>query len=80
MQPPVFARPDDTLRSATEKLMSHGLRELIVVDGEAPGRHIVGFLDEDQVTRRTLAALTRASGPHRTRTSMPAIRVPTRTD
>ncbi len=68
MQAPVVARPDDTLRAATERLMKHGLRELIVVEGVGPAQQIVGFLDEDQVTRRTLAALTRASGPYRTRT------------
>ena len=73
MQAPVLTRPGDTLRSATECLMSQGLRELIVVEGEGPDTRIVGFLDEDHVTRRTLAALTHVSGPHHTRSSMPAV-------
>ena len=73
MQPGVFIRPDDTLRSATERLMAAGLRELVVVEGEGVETRVVGFLDEDHVTRRTLAALTHVSGPHRTQTQMPAV-------
>jgi CIC family chloride channel protein len=73
MQPGVFVRPDDTLRSATERLMAAGLRELVVVEGEGVETRVVGFLDEDHVTRRTLAALTHVSGPHRTQTQMPAV-------
>ena len=78
MEPPVVARPSDTLRSATERLMAQGLRELIVIEGEGPELRIVGFLDEDHVTRRTLAALTQVSGPHRTQTRMRVIPDPSK--
>ncbi len=73
MLPPIFARPDDTLRSATEKLMARGLRELLVIDDSRGDMHIVGFLDELHITRRTLAVLTQVSGPHQTRTNLPAV-------
>lgn len=80
MQEPIFARPDDSLRSGSEKLMRHGLRELLVVDDREGPTHIVGFLDEDHVMRRTLNALTRVSGPHRTETRLPAVIAPERKD
>ena len=80
MQEPIFARPEDSLRSGSEKLMRHGLRELLVVDDSEGPTHIVGFLDEDHVMRRTLNALTRVSGPHRTETAMRAVVLPERRD
>jgi CIC family chloride channel protein len=60
MQPPVCARPDDDLRTATEMMLAHGLREVPVVDAE--GR-IVGFLDEAEVGRAYLDATARWEAP-----------------
>jgi len=60
MQPPVIARPEDNLRTAGERLLRHALRELPVIDDE--GR-IVGFLDEDHITRRYLGTLSQVAGP-----------------
>ncbi|MFO0751402.1 MAG: chloride channel protein [Myxococcota bacterium] len=70
MQRPVVARPNDTLRTASERLIRHGLRELPVVDGD--GR-IIGFLDEDQVTRTYLGTLAQVAGPRITQPRMPAL-------
>ena len=34
MQPPVFVLPEDHLRLATERMVSSGLREILVVDAQ----------------------------------------------
>ncbi|WP_235879964.1 chloride channel protein [Polyangium aurulentum] len=60
MQPAVCARPDDDLRTATEMMLAHGLREVPVVD---EGGRIVGFLDEAEVGRAYLDATARWEGP-----------------
>ncbi len=57
MQPPVFVHPEDDLRSATERLVANGLREVPVVDGT---NAIIGFLDEREVAKIYLKAETRA--------------------
>ena len=59
MQPPVFVRPEDDLRRATECLVTNGLREVPVVDD---GGTVVGFLDEREVARIYLKADARNVG------------------
>lgn len=49
--------PDDNLRSATETLLKHKLREIPVIDGAG---QIVGLLDEADVSRYYLQATTKA--------------------
>lgn len=48
MQPAVTVRPADDLRLASERMIGHGLRELIVVDDQ---RRIRGFIDEAEIGR-----------------------------
>ena len=48
MMPPVSVKDTDDLQQALEAILEHGLREIIVVGG---GGHIVGFLDEAEITR-----------------------------
>jgi len=48
MVPPVKVHDTDTLQVALVAILEHGLREVIVVDEEG---HIVGFLDEAEITR-----------------------------
>jgi CIC family chloride channel protein len=48
MVPPVSVHDTDTLQVALVLILEHGLREVIVVD---EGSHIVGFLDEAEITR-----------------------------
>lgn len=48
MVPPVTVNETDDLQHALQALLDHGLRELLVVDSEG---HIVGFLDEAEITR-----------------------------
>jgi chloride channel protein, CIC family len=57
MQPPVFVRPADDLRSATDVLVASGLRELLVVDGRG---EVAGFLDEADIARSYSDAAARA--------------------
>lgn len=49
--------PDDDLRSATETLLRHKLREIPVIDAQG---QIVGLLDEADVSRFYLKATTKA--------------------
>jgi CIC family chloride channel protein len=53
MQAPITVRPEDDLRTATEAMLEHGLREVPVTDEEG---HIVGFLDEADVRKAYLDA------------------------
>ena len=48
MVPPVTVRDTDDLQRALERLLEHDMREIMVTDAE--GR-IVGFLDENEITR-----------------------------
>ena len=48
MQPPVTVRPDENLRLASERMLSTGLRELLVVDDSST---ICGFLDEAEIAQ-----------------------------
>jgi CIC family chloride channel protein len=48
MVPPVSVKDTDNLTVALERILEHGLREIIVVDATG---HIVGFLDETEITR-----------------------------
>jgi CIC family chloride channel protein len=57
MQPPVFVRPGDDLRHATDVMVASGLRELLVVDARG---EVVGFLDEADIARSYSDAATRA--------------------
>jgi CIC family chloride channel protein len=59
MQPAVTVRPEDDLRTATQAMLTHGVREVPVVDEN--GR-IVGFLDEADVGKAYLEA-TRSAVP-----------------
>ncbi|MDX2023289.1 MAG: chloride channel protein [Deltaproteobacteria bacterium] len=56
MQPPLSVYVDDDLRTATEKLVSNGLRAIPVVNDS---KTIVGFLDESDVAK----AYLKAAGP-----------------
>jgi CIC family chloride channel protein len=51
MQPAITVRADDDLRTAAQRMLDHGLRELMVVD--ATGK-IVGFLDEADIAKSYL--------------------------
>lgn len=57
MQAPVSVRPDDDLRVATDRIVTHGLREIPVVDERGT---IVGFLDETDVATIYLKAVARS--------------------
>jgi len=65
MVPPVVVSFDDSLRTASERLVRHGLRELPVLDDT--GR-IAGFIDEEHITRRYLGTLTAVAGPRASKT------------
>ena len=67
LQPPVMVNPEDNLRTAAERLMRHGLRELPVVTKQG---EVVGFLDEDHVMKRYLGTLTKVAGPRHNTTIM----------
>jgi CIC family chloride channel protein len=54
MQPPVTVAPEDNLRVASERMLSHGLRELMVVDDQ---QRIVGFIDEAEIGQTYLSHL-----------------------
>src|SRR5262249_42883036 len=56
MAPAVTLLPQDNLRTATERMVASGLRELPVVDAE---RHILGFLDETDIAQTYLRAAVR---------------------
>jgi CIC family chloride channel protein len=53
MQPPVFVKPEDDLRYATERIVANGLREIPVVD---LGNAVIGFLDEREIANVYLKA------------------------
>jgi chloride channel protein, CIC family len=59
MQPPVTVRPGDDLRTATEVMLTQGVREVPVADESGT---IVGFLDEAEVGQAYLEATAKA-GP-----------------
>ena len=59
LHPPVSVRPDDELRVAASKMLTNGLREILVTDEE--GR-VIGFLDEAETARAYLEA-TNAEPP-----------------
>ncbi len=46
MQAPVTIHVRDNLRAASERMLTHGLRELVVIDDDA---RICGFLDEQEL-------------------------------
>ncbi len=48
MVPPVTVKDTDDLQRALEVILEHGLREILVVGEDG---HIVGFLDEAEITR-----------------------------
>jgi CIC family chloride channel protein len=58
MQAPVSVRVEDDLRVATELMVSHGLRELPVLD---PGGRVIGLLDEADIAEVYLRASARAA-------------------
>lgn len=57
MQTPVSIRATDNLRTATQRMIESELRELPVVD---ENQHIIGFLDETEITQAYLGATGRA--------------------
>ncbi len=57
MQPAVSVRADDDLRTATERMVQNGLRELPILD--VAGR-VIGLLDESEVAEVYLKAAFRA--------------------
>ena len=63
MQPVVSVLPSDDLRTASERMIGHGLRELPVLDGE--GR-VLGLLDESEIAEVYLKAAFRAESADRT--------------
>jgi len=58
----VSVRADDDLRTATERMLERGLRELPVLDDD--GR-LLGFLDESEVAEVYLKAASRAESADR---------------
>jgi CIC family chloride channel protein len=62
MQPVVSVRFDDDLRTATERMVANGLRELPILD-EA-GR-VIGLLDESEIAEVYLKAASRAESADR---------------
>jgi len=48
MQPPLVLRETDTLQAALDMMLSNGMRELVVVDGND---EVIGFLDEAEIAR-----------------------------
>ena len=60
MGPPMSVKLDDDLHDALEIMVTHGVREIPVVDG---GAQIVGFLDEADITRVYLQATNTDSPP-----------------
>ena len=46
MRPPISVSPSDDLRTAVETMLTHGLRELPVTDGEG---HLVGLVDDKSI-------------------------------
>jgi CIC family chloride channel protein len=60
MQQPVTARAEDDLRSAAQRMLERGLREIPVVD--AAGK-ILGFLDEADIAKAYLRNTTRPPRP-----------------
>jgi CIC family chloride channel protein len=56
MQSPVFVTVDDNLRTATERMLANGLRELPVVTTD---RRVVGLLDEADIASVYLNAAIR---------------------
>lgn len=57
MLPPVSVTPADDLRTATQRLLSSGLREVPVVDADS---NVIGFLDEAEIAKFHLASAVRA--------------------
>jgi CIC family chloride channel protein len=53
MQPPVTARASEDLRTAIQRMIERGLREVPVVD---EGNQVIGFLDEADIARSYLEA------------------------
>jgi chloride channel protein, CIC family len=60
MEPPVWVRPEDDLRLATERLLANGMRELPVLDAEGK---VLGILDEAEVARLHVQAAARVEEP-----------------
>jgi CBS domain-containing protein len=58
MQAPVSVRLEDDLRVATELMVSHGLRELPVLDASG---QVIGLLDEADIAEVYLQASARAA-------------------
>lgn len=55
----VFVRESDDLHKALELMLAHGMRELLVVDAAG---HVMGVVDEAEITAAYLAATTRPKG------------------
>jgi CIC family chloride channel protein len=62
MQPVVSVRFDDDLRTATERMVANGLRELPILDDAG---HLIGLLDESEVAEVYLRAASRAESADR---------------
>jgi len=58
MKPPIAVTPEQDLHEALEVMLTHGVRELPVVDGTG---QILGFIDEAEVTRVYLDATASAA-------------------
>ncbi len=59
------------VRTATERLLNRGVREIPVIDGDGA---IVGFLDEDELIKVHVSAATRADASARSTTEIPVTR------
>jgi CIC family chloride channel protein len=55
MQPPLSVRASEDLHATIELMLRHEVSELPVVDDEGK---ILGFIDEADITRAYLAAIT----------------------
>ena len=59
VQPAVSIAPDDDLRTAVESMQSNTLREIPVIDEAG---HIVGLLDDADISRAYLLATNKLQG------------------
>jgi len=68
MEPLISVSAQDDLRTATERMLGRGLRELPVLDDE---QRLQGFLDESEIAEVYLKAASRAESADRTSAAGP---------
>jgi CBS domain-containing protein len=73
MQPPVSVQPSDDLRTAGERMLSSGLRELPILSKE---RSVLGLVTESALASVYLQGATRAEAEGSPSASVPSSREP----